>query len=52
MVIDVIREGNTFVFLRFLGNGKKFSGEIFCIAFRKNFQIIYNRVSTNPISLT
>jgi len=31
--------------------GKEFSGEIFCIVFRKNFCIVYNRISTNHILL-
>jgi len=45
MAIDVITEWNHFGFWRFLGNLKEFSGEIFCIVFRKFFRI--KKVSTN-----
>jgi len=54
MVSDVIefstnqKTVNSFlVFQRYLGNGKGFLDEFFCIAFRKFFRIFYNRVSTN-----
>jgi len=46
MVIDVTTERNYFVFfLRFLGNGTEFSGEIFCIVFKIFFRIYYYRFS-------
>jgi len=45
--------GNTkFIYFIFsVGNGKEFSGEIFCIMFSKMFAFFYKRIFTNSPSL-
>jgi len=47
MVIDVKLSEIISLFWRCLRNGKEFSGETFCIAFRKIFCNFYNKFYTN-----
>jgi len=47
MVIDVISK--ILLLFRFLSNGKEFSGEIFCVVFRKFFACFTIEILPNEV---